>query len=168
MNKKSFEVEMASNPKYGEVDRMHYIMNTDPAKMTYVRTVEQDFIDFKNRFQNIVHDLIVLQNRIFLAQQEFRVIDNPEKAGLDPKNVAKFIAYSKTLESNPDYDIFSTWEVKRKYRIQADGNNTQNDQIPETYNLDDISLTDIEYGDELANFNEYNNEINAQIKTELK
>lgn len=106
MNKKSFEIEISNNPKYSELDRMHYTINTDPAKMAYVREAEKEFMEYKNRFENLVHDIIRIQNKIFITQQEFKIIDNPKKAGLDTKNVAKFIDYIKRIETNPDYDIF--------------------------------------------------------------
>ena len=119
LSKKDFEHEM-KNPKYGEVDRMHYMMATDPAKMGHVREVEKDLKEFKNKFQDLVHDIIRMKNRILKTQNDFKEIDKPEKAGCDVKNIAKFIKYAKEMESKPEYSIWNVWNIKRADMNTAD------------------------------------------------
>lgn len=131
------------NPKYGEVDRMHYIMQTDPSKMMFVRELEKDILEFKYEFQQHVHELIKLRNKIFNTQQKFKIIDNPERAGLDPKNVAKFVEFSKNLENQEKYSVYNFYNIKKK-KQRVHENRDSGESLPdtETYDVDEIALTD--------------------------
>ena len=139
MNRSDFEEEM-KDPKYGDIDRMHYIIQSDPSKMMHTRKVEYELYQFKEKFQEHVHDLIKLRNRIFNTQLEFKRIDNPKRAGLEPRNVAKFLELSASLENKEDYSIFSLFKIGRK---KSKKNGNLDHTLPsESYDEEEIALTD--------------------------
>lgn len=115
MNKVDFEKEM-ENPKYGQIDRMHYIMKTDPSMMQYARDRERMIYGVKGEFESHVHELIKLRNKIFNTQQKFSIIDDPKKAGLDFKNVAKFFEYSNNFENLEEYGMYNVWNIRKKVK----------------------------------------------------
>lgn len=91
--KHEFEAEVEKNKNLGEFDRMHYYMNTDPAKMCHLKTIGLGIKLFKQKFENVVHEIINIRNKIIKVQNEWREYDKPENAGLDTRHVAKFISF---------------------------------------------------------------------------
>jgi len=146
MNRKDFEEEM-KNPKYGDIDRMYYIMMNDPSKMVHTRKVGEELNEFRKKFQDLAHELIKIRNKIFNTQQEFKKIDNPKRAGLEPRHVAKFLELSTELEAKEDYSVLSLFEINKKHPAK---------KIPisdsamdtETYDVDCIALTDTDLDNE--------------------
>mmetsp|Transcript_9222 Transcript_9222/g.8154 ORF Transcript_9222/g.8154 Transcript_9222/m.8154 type:complete len:186 (+) Transcript_9222:280-837(+) len=148
MNRKHFEEEM-KDPKYGDIDRMHYIMQSDPSKMMHTRKVEYELLEFKEIFQQEVHDLIKLRNRIFNTQQRFQKIDNPKRAGLEPRNVAKFIELSKELEDKEDYSVYSLYNIVKKSPHPAGKPaHSVSTYNTESYDTECIALTDTDLDNE--------------------
>lgn len=40
-------------------------------------------------------------------------LDNPDKLGMSPENVINFYKLTKHMESEEQYDIFHTWNIKK-------------------------------------------------------
>jgi hypothetical protein len=150
MNRNDFENEM-KNPKYGDIDRMYYIMQSDPSKMHFVRDKEKDFIVFIYKFKEHVHDLIKLRNKIFATQYEFSLVDNPKNWGLETRNVAKFLEFSKSLEDKEEYSVYNFFKVSRRSPNQKKIKFNRNNKLRlGSYDTDEIIFTDSELENEVC------------------
>lgn len=71
MDKQRFEVEV-KDPKFNELDRLHYYMGMDPEVHYQIQQDVGKFRYFKEGFQKCIHDLIKARNRILNLQLNFK------------------------------------------------------------------------------------------------
>lgn len=71
MNKQQFEVEM-KDPKYCEIDRLHYYMGLDPEVHFNIRKKCKEFDEIKWGFEKCIHTLIKTRNKILNLQMIFK------------------------------------------------------------------------------------------------
>lgn len=71
MNKQQFEVEM-KDPRYCEIDRLHYYMGLDAEAHYKVRKTCKEFDAIKRGFEKCIHTLIKTRNKILNLQMRFK------------------------------------------------------------------------------------------------